>query len=71
MMWRDKRAAKGKLWRTPEKYFWFIALLGGSLGIFLGTRSPIYHKAAKQSFTIGIPILILVQVVMVWVLGKY
>jgi uncharacterized membrane protein YsdA (DUF1294 family) len=34
--WSDKRKARLKKWRTPEKAFWIIALLGGGAGVLCG-----------------------------------
>ena len=60
-MWIDKRAAIHKKSRISEKTLFIFALVGGSLGIWFGTRVPLFHKAAKSKFTIGIPIIILIQ----------
>lgn len=61
IMWFDKGAAIKKNRRVSEKSLFIFALIGGSLGIWLGTQSPLYHKAAKSKFTVGIPILLLLQ----------
>lgn len=61
MMWIDKRAAIHSKSRISEKTLFIFAIAGGSFGIWLGTRVPLFHKAAKPKFTIGIPIIILVQ----------
>lgn len=64
-MWKDKDAAKSKQRRTAERYLWFVAIIGGSLGIYFGTKSPLYHKAAKGAFKVGIPLLIGFQLLVV------
>lgn len=43
----DKRAAKARKWRIPEKNFILFSLLGGSLGVFAGFnlfRHKTLHK---------------------------
>jgi len=65
-MWQDKLAAKGGKRRLPEKYLLFLALLGGSFGIWLGTKKPIFHKASKWYFTYGSLIILSLQAVVVW-----
>ncbi|MBQ6853782.1 MAG: DUF1294 domain-containing protein, partial [Peptococcaceae bacterium] len=32
MMWSDKRKARRDAWRTPERNFFIVSLLGGSIG---------------------------------------
>jgi uncharacterized membrane protein YsdA (DUF1294 family) len=34
--WSDKRKARQKQWRTPEKAFWLLALAGGGIGVLAG-----------------------------------
>ncbi len=50
LMWRDKRAAIRKKRRTPEQTFHFISFFFGALGVWMGSRSPLYHKCAKVRF---------------------
>lgn len=65
IMWFDKIQSKNKGNRIPENTLFLIALIGGALGIYLGMKAPIYHKASKAKFRIGIPLLIIFNVV-VW-----
>ena len=57
----DKVQSKNKGVRIPESYLFMIAILLGALGIYMGMKYPLYHKAAKQKFKIGIPIFILIN----------
>ncbi|MEF9941793.1 MAG: DUF1294 domain-containing protein [Lachnospiraceae bacterium] len=58
---QDKcRAAKGE-WRIQEKILLEIAILGGSLGAFLGMQF-FHHKTKKPKFYIGIPMIMLIQI---------
>ena len=57
---------RGFLWisRVPEKNFFVIALLGGSVGTYLAMRL-IRHKTLHRSFMIGIPLIFLVEAALV------
>ena len=63
LMLIDKYKARKKLWRIPEKALFAAALLGGSLGVLLGMYT-VRHKTKHLSFTIGIPLILVVQVVL-------
>lgn len=63
----DKRKAKKKLWRIPEATLFAIALLGGSIGSLVGMYL-FRHKTKHLSFTLGIPAIIAVQLLLVWLL---
>ena len=57
----DKRKAiKGK-WRIPEKNIFTLAIIGGSIGVLLGIYS-FRHKTKHLSFTIGIPVILILQI---------
>ena len=56
----DKRRSKKGGWRIPEKNLFTLALLGGSLGMFLMMKA-IRHKTLHKRFMIGLPLLFLVQ----------
>ncbi|WP_145949622.1 DUF1294 domain-containing protein [Paenibacillus sp. Y412MC10] len=62
MMGYDKKQAIRGARRIPEKNLFFISFIGGALGSFLGMRK-FRHKTKHQSFVIGIPFLIVVNVV--------
>ncbi|MBK8347337.1 MAG: DUF1294 domain-containing protein [Saprospiraceae bacterium] len=66
VMWKDKRASQKGKWRCSEKFLFTLALFGGSVGIYAGMKSPLYHKSAKSIFKVGIPIIILVQLGLIW-----
>lgn len=63
----DKLKAKKKLWRIPEATLFAIALLGGSTGSLVGMYL-FRHKTKHLSFTLGIPAIIAVQLLLVWLL---
>ncbi|KAA0965185.1 DUF1294 domain-containing protein [Sporosarcina sp. ANT_H38] len=52
----DKRQAKRKGQRIPEKTLWTLALLGGGIGAYFGMQT-FRHKTRHTSFRIGFLIL--------------
>ena len=65
----DKIAAKhAKRHRTPEATLFGLSLLGGSVAM-LATMLLIRHKTKHMQFMVGIPIIIVLQVLALgWVL---
>lgn len=63
----DKQKAKKKLWRIPEATLFAIAALGGSIGSLVGMYL-FRHKTKHLSFTLGIPAIIAVQLLLAWLL---
>lgn len=64
----DKKAAKK--WtkhRVPEKILFLLAILGGSIAEYL-TMLRIRHKTKHKRFMIGLPIIIVLQVVILWLI---
>ncbi|GIO21723.1 DUF1294 domain-containing protein [Oceanobacillus sp. J11TS1] len=59
-MFKDKQKAKQHAYRIPERTFWLLAILGASIGIYIGMQL-FRHKTKHKSFTIGIPIFIVVN----------
>ena len=60
----DKQKAKKKHRRIPERTLLLIAILGGSIGSLLGMYL-FRHKTLHPKFTLGIPLILAVQVVLV------
>lgn len=60
LMLADKRRARKKQWRIPEATLMATALLGGSLGALLGMYTA-RHKTRHPKFTIGIPLILVLQ----------
>ena len=56
----DKLLAKMQKWRVPERFLIGLALLGGSIGGFLGMKC-FHHKTRKAKFYIGVPAILLLQ----------
>lgn len=66
----DKRKAKKGAWRVPEATLLLLSALGGSVAMYL-TMHLIRHKTKHIKFMLGIPVIILVQVVVVGALLQY
>lgn len=60
IMHLDKNKARRGQWRIPENTLLAIAILGGSIGIFLGMQL-FRHKTKKLKFVMGIPLILAVQ----------
>ena len=64
LMLADKLRAKKKLWRIPERILLLVALIGGSLGTTLGMYA-FRHKTKHPRFSIGVPVMMIVQAVII------
>lgn len=70
IMLADKRKAIKKKWRIPERHLLTVCALGGSLGGLLGMRL-FRHKTRHLRFAIGIPVMLVLQIVgIVLLLGR-
>ena len=63
----DKLKAKKSKWRIPESTLLFLALIGGSIGAWLGLKVW-QHKTQHKKFYIGIPLIMIAQVISVFAL---
>ena len=63
VMWSDKRKAKKERWRIPENTLFLITLLGGGIGTISGMYT-FRHKTKKLKFTIGMPAILILEVVL-------
>lgn len=57
-----RRAVKGK-WRVKESTLFLLCALGGSVAMYI-TMRLIRHKTLHKRFMIGIPLIVVVQVVL-------
>ncbi len=64
----DKRKAIKRKWRVQEKTFFILSLLGGSIGVYIGLLA-FRHKTRHWYFMLGIPAIIIAQVVGVYFLS--
>ena len=60
----DKRQAKTKGHRVPEKNLWFLATLGGGIGAYFGMQL-FRHKTRHTSFRIGFLLLAILYGVLI------
>ncbi|MBE6954399.1 MAG: DUF1294 domain-containing protein [Ruminococcaceae bacterium] len=63
----DKHLAKKHARRISERFFMLTALLGGSVGVFLG-MGLFRHKTKHRLFTLGVPLILVVQVFLFFLL---
>lgn len=56
----DKWKARHHRWRIPESTLLGLALLGGSIGAYLGMRVW-HHKTMHKKFQFGVPAILLLH----------
>ena len=63
LMGMDKKKARNRERRIPERTLWGVAILGGAIGSFVGMN--VYrHKTKHTSFKLGMPLLIIIHVIL-------
>ncbi len=60
----DKFKAKRGYWRIPEGTLITLTLLGGGIGTLSGMYT-FRHKTKKLKFTIGIPTILIIEVIII------
>lgn len=60
----DKHKAKKGDFRISEATLFFLAIIGGALGEYL-TMRLIRHKTLHKRFMIGLPLIIILQIIAV------
>ena len=65
----DKSRARNHQWRISEAALFSLALLGGSVGSIAGMRF-FHHKTRKPVFRIGMPLILVVQILAVVYLAR-
>ncbi len=66
LMLIDKRKAVRHRWRIPEKTLFLTAAIGGSVGSIMGMYT-FRHKTKHLQFTLGMPAILIVQLVLAFV----
>ena len=64
IMYIDKQKAKKGKWRIPEKTLFIITALGGGIGTIAGMYT-FHHKTKKLKFTIGLPTILILEIILV------
>ena len=63
MMWSDKRKAKWGKWRIPENTLFMVTALGGGIGTIAGMYT-FRHKTKKLKFTVGLPTILILEIIL-------
>ena len=56
----DKLKASKGWWRIPESTLLLLAIIGGSIGAWLGMKAW-HHKTMHRKFQYGLPVIFLLQ----------
>ena len=66
----DKYKAVRSKWRIPENTLIGLAIIGGSVGAWMGMKFW-HHKTLHAKFRFGIPIILIAQVALVyWLMNR-
>lgn len=65
LMGADKSRARRGAWRIPEKTFFLLAVLGGSVGCWLGMYL-FHHKTRHWYFVVGMPLILIAQILILF-----
>lgn len=67
----DKLRAKQNKWRIPEATLLFLAVIGGSIGAWVGMKVW-HHKTMHRKFKFGVPVILILQfAIVVWISYRY
>ncbi|WP_084170577.1 DUF1294 domain-containing protein [Clostridium algidicarnis] len=66
-MYIDKSRSKKSQWRISESTLIIIAVLGGSIGSYLGMKK-FRHKTKHSKFKYGIPFIIFIQIIIIFLI---
>ena len=69
LMLTDKIKAQNGAWRISELTLMLTAALGGSVGVHIGMYL-FRHKTRHPKFTLGVPAILTVQILLAWFLLK-
>ena len=66
----DKYKAIKHKWRVPESTLLLLSLMGGSVAMYV-TMLIIRHKTKHPKFMIGIPVIIVLQFISIFLIWRY
>ena len=66
----DKWKAKKSKWRIRESALLGLAILGGSVGAWLGMKVW-HHKTLHKKFRYGIPLILIIQIILLIFTNTY
>ena len=66
----DKYLAKNYKWRISESTLLFCSLILGSIGSYIGMYK-FRHKTKKLKFTVGIPVMFILNIITIYFLFNY
>ena len=66
----DKWKAKRSKWRISETALLVLAMMGGSIGAWLGMKTW-HHKTLHKKFRFGVPLILAAQILLlIYILNK-
>ena len=65
----DKWKAKKSRWRIREASLLGLAVLGGSIGAWLGMKVW-HHKTMHKKFKYGLPLILLAQIALMYLISE-
>ena len=66
----DKWQARQGKWRISEATLLLLAVIGGSIGAWLGMREW-RHKTMHKKFKYGIPAILMIHIIIIGYLSKW
>ncbi|MGN0509127.1 MAG: DUF1294 domain-containing protein [Ruminococcus sp.] len=66
----DKHCAVKRRWRVKESTLLILSMSGGSVGMYI-TMLLIRHKTRHLKFMLGIPIILILQLVIAFTIWRY
>ena len=66
----DKWKAKRSKWRISETALLVLAMIGGSIGAWLGMKTW-HHKTLHKKFRFGVPLILITQILLlIYIINK-
>lgn len=66
----DKLCAVKRRWRVKESTLLFLSALGGGISMYI-TMLLIRHKTRHIKFMLGIPLILIVQLIIAFLIWRY